>query len=311
MPWYTARPMGTPRLQPALVQILIRLAVGAAAVFLGLVGVILVARNVQSEVGSVALSLAIVYAASALVLWAASQRLTTGGILAGALLAAGGMILLWEAMAHVIAPLAIFTLERAIKLVALSDLVFYLLAGLTVAGATGVAFSRNIIYAALSLLFSLLGVAGLYVYLSADFLAITQLLVYVGGILVLILFAIMLTPPVDKEHEFTNPNIALPVGAGLGLITLGALGYMALGTPWRMLPVAEVTYKTTGVMLGDAFLTTYLLPFELGSIVLLGALIGAVVIARKDLKGEPGSAAAPAPGEADAIAREAAARKAA
>lgn len=95
--------------------------------------------------------------------------------------------------------------------------VFYLLAAIAIVGAGGVAFSRNIIYSALSLMVSFLGVAGLYVMLNADFVAGVQVLIYVGGVLVLTLFAVMLTAQI-QEVEVSNRSVgripALVIVAG-------------------------------------------------------------------------------------------------
>ena len=80
------------------------------------------------------------------------------------------------------------------------DVLFYVIAGLTLAGAAAVALMRSILYSAIGLLAALLGVGALYVFLSADFLAVTQLLVYIGGVLVLILFAVMLTNRITDDQ---------------------------------------------------------------------------------------------------------------
>ena len=171
---------------------------------------------------------------------------------------------------------------RFVGLVHLADLVFYVIALVTVAGAAGCAFSRNIIYSAWSLLFAFLGVAGLYVLLGADFPAMAQVLIYVGGVLVLILFAIMLTKQIGDDPKLTNAHLGLPVGAGLALLTVGTLAYMAVMAPWAVTPTQS--YAPSSAPLGIAFLTDYLLPFEVASVVLLAALVGAVVIARKEIK---------------------------
>jgi NADH-quinone oxidoreductase subunit J len=171
---------------------------------------------------------------------------------------------------------------RFVGLVRLSDAIFYAFALMTVAGAGGCAFSRNIIYSAWSLLFAFMGVAGLYVFLGADFPAVAQVLIYVGGILVLILFAIMLTKQIGGDPALTNAHLALPVGAVLALVTVATLTYMAVNAPWKV--IAEPSYASTAQGLGVAFLTEYLLPFEVASVVLLAALVGSVVIARKEIK---------------------------
>jgi NAD(P)H-quinone oxidoreductase subunit 6 len=95
----------------------------------------------------------------------------------------------------------------------LTDALFYVIAALTVAGAAGVALSRNILYSAIGLLMALLGVGALYVFLSADFVAVTQLLIYIGGVLVLILFAVMLTNRIT-EVNVSNASLGL-FGGGL------------------------------------------------------------------------------------------------
>jgi len=172
--------------------------------------------------------------------------------------------------------------SRIIPYVHIADAVFLLFAVMTIGGAAGTAFSRNIIYSAWSLLFAFLGVAGLYVFLGADFPAVAQVLIYVGGVLVLILFAIMLTKQIGEDPKLTNAHLDLPAGAALALITVATLTYMAFMAPWKT--VASPSYEPTSAGLGVAFLTEYLLPFEFASVVLLAALVGAVVIARKEIK---------------------------
>ena len=182
----------------------------------------------------------------------------------------------------VLLPFAVDSAGRFIGLVHLGDLIFYAFAVMTIAGAAGCAFSRNIIYSAWALLFAFMGVAGLYVFLGADFPAVAQVLIYVGGILVLILFAIMLTQQIGGDPRLTNVHLALPMGAALAVATIATLTYMAVMTPWKI--VAAPPMQPVSAALGVAFLTEYLLPFEVASIVLLAALVGAVVIARKEIK---------------------------
>ncbi|MFP6663714.1 MAG: NADH-quinone oxidoreductase subunit J [Deltaproteobacteria bacterium] len=158
---------------------------------------------------------------------------------------------------------------------------FYFVAGLTIICALGVALSQNVVYSAFALMGTLLGAAGLYAFLAADFLAVVQVLVYVGGILVLMLFAIMLTHQIS-DVKVSNRSVGrLPAGALVLLSGMG-MGMALLAAPWQqvaLLPPEPTTYK-----IGEAFLGGYLLPFEVASIVLLTALIGAIVLSRKELR---------------------------
>jgi len=160
--------------------------------------------------------------------------------------------------------------------------VFTVLAVLALGSAGVVAFSKNIVHSALALLGTFLGVAGMYITLSADFLAATQILVYVGGTLTLILFAVMLTAKIE-DMKLSNPSQQLIAGGGLVTVVLLVLGKVAATTSWAVneQPVVPSTAK-----LGHAFLTEYLLPFEVGSVVLLAAMIGSVVLARRAVKRE-------------------------
>ena len=159
--------------------------------------------------------------------------------------------------------------------------VFYLLAAITVLSAAGVAFSKNIVYSAFALMGTLMGAAGLFVLLAADFVAVVQVLVYVGGILVLMLFAVMLTHRVGDVRISNRAVGAIPalfVITLLGVVMASAI----VGSSWHM--VALDAPKPTTYGIGNAFLTSYILPFELASMVLLAALVGAVVLSRKELK---------------------------
>jgi NADH-quinone oxidoreductase subunit J len=165
----------------------------------------------------------------------------------------------------------------------LEDVLFYVIAAVTVAGAAGVALSRNILYSAVGLLMALLGTGSLYVFLAADFLAVTQLLVYIGGVLVLIMFAVMLTNRIT-EIKVSNASLGLWGGLMLFVATAPVLVAVALVTPFAVRDPGPATYTTAAI--GDGFLTTWLLPFEVASLVLLATLVGAVVIARKEIKAD-------------------------
>lgn len=162
----------------------------------------------------------------------------------------------------------------------LAQAIFYALAALTVGSAALVAFSRNIVYSTFALLGAFMGVVGIYVLLAADFVAMVQLLVYVGGILVLTLFAVMLTAGIA---DVTVSNRA--VGSAPAFVTVsiaaGVMLYAVFKTPWHQAAtvVAPTTYG-----IGNAFLGEYVLPFEVASLVLLAALIGAIVISRHEAR---------------------------
>ena len=160
-----------------------------------------------------------------------------------------------------------------------ADVLFYLLALLVLGSAMIVAFSRNIVHSAFALLFTFMGVAGLYAYLSADFVAVIQMLVYVGGILVLILFAVMLTGQI-RDVRITNVSAGVLAGGMLLILLLLLLVGVAVHTEWAAEPLGAAAPTTSKI--GDALLTEYLLPFEVISVVLIAALIGAVTLIRKE-----------------------------
>src|SRR6516164_6410132 len=112
-------------------------------------------------------------------------------------------------------------------------LFFYMLASVVVVSAAGVALAPNILYSAFALLGTLAGVAGLYLYLGADFVGIAQLLIYVGGILVLILFAVLLTNRIG-EMNITNLSAGLMVGAPAAVAVIVLVARAATQTPWPL-----------------------------------------------------------------------------
>ena len=166
--------------------------------------------------------------------------------------------------------------------------VFWALALVTVASATVVVFARSLIYSAFALLFTFVGVAGLYLLLGADFLATTQLLVYVGGILVLLLFGVMLTHKLynlELRSEVTQFLPGLVIGGGLFLLLgwpftwpFGRAG-LVWQTTWAVGPGRPPAPTTAEI--GQLFMGRFLLPFEAASILLLVALMGAAMIVRR------------------------------
>ena len=159
-----------------------------------------------------------------------------------------------------------------------AEYIFYAAAAMTVGAAILVAILPNILYAAVALLFSFAGVAGLYVLLSADFLAATQILVYVGGILVLLLFAVFLSNRIS-DAKITNPTHFRLPAAAICLVLFGVLSYAAVSTPYA---VKKGVYLPTTADIGELLMTRYLLPFEVASVLLLAALIGAALLSRPD-----------------------------
>jgi len=163
-----------------------------------------------------------------------------------------------------------------------TEIAFAILAVMAVGGGAMVAFSRRIVYAAFSLLFTFLGVAGLYVLLAADFLAIAQVIIYVGGILVLLLFGVMLTHRI-YDVQLKVQRIQPILGGLAALVVLGVLLVVVFTTDW---PVVEPRAPVpTTARIGDEFMRQYVFPFEFVSLILLVALIGAALIARREEAG--------------------------
>ncbi len=161
----------------------------------------------------------------------------------------------------------------------IKDGLFYFTVAVTLGGASVVAFSRSIIYAAVGLIFSLMGVAGLYVYLGADFIAVAQVMIYVGGVVILILFAILLTQGLGTL-ELSNPQFNAPVAFVVVVFLAGILLFTLLGTQLLQNPSA---YTATTKKIGDLLLSRYVLPFEIISVLIVVVIMGAAVMVRKEL----------------------------
>lgn len=159
---------------------------------------------------------------------------------------------------------------------------FAILSVMMISAALGVVLFSNIVYSAFLLGGVLISISGLYVLLNADFVAAAQILVYVGAVNVLILFAIML---VNKKEDFTKlPRRWIRKGATalvcLGLFVL--LGTMILATPWSLSATSPAVVENTILEIGKHFFSDFLLPFELASVLLLMAMVGAIILARRD-----------------------------
>ncbi|MBE9041996.1 NADH-quinone oxidoreductase subunit J [Oscillatoriales cyanobacterium LEGE 11467] len=164
-----------------------------------------------------------------------------------------------------------------------------LLTLMMISAALGVVLLDNIVYSAFLLGAVFTSIAGMYLLLNADFVAAAQLLIYVGSVNVLILFAIML---VNKREDFVpmtrgwvRKGATAAVCAGL----FALLATMVLSTPWSISEAMPSTESTT-LQIGTHFFTDFLLPFELVSVLLLMAMVGAIVIARRDIIPDIGSA---------------------
>jgi NADH-quinone oxidoreductase subunit J len=161
---------------------------------------------------------------------------------------------------------------------------FVVLSLLVLGGGLMVVADRNLFHGALWLLVCLFGVAGLFVMLSAPFLAAVQVLVYMGAIVILIIFAIMLTQKMMGQREALNERWLVGlVMAAMAFLLVSFILVLASNTPLMANNVGQVTGDTI-LRLGNSLVDTgqYALPFELASLLLTAAMIGAIVIAREE-----------------------------
>ncbi len=153
-------------------------------------------------------------------------------------------------------------------------MLFYVTGALTLGGALVVVMSRNIVYAAFGLLASMVGVAGLFLLAFAEFLALAQLLIYGGAIVIVILFALMLTRIEDFESLSDHPQ--WPIAAIVAIAVFGVIAATIVGTAVPASERASISFTA----LGTSLFTEWAVAFEVASLVLLVALIGAVVMVR-------------------------------
>jgi NADH-quinone oxidoreductase subunit J len=155
---------------------------------------------------------------------------------------------------------------------------FWIMAVVMVAAALGVLFIRNVFRAALTLILCFIAVAGIYITLSADFLAAVQVLVYVGAISVLIILAIMMTRDVQKGNPVNKLSIPAAV---IAAALLGILIYVVTAAPWHI-SSAEPAANTVVPLASRLFSENgFILPVEIGAVLLLAAILGAIVITRE------------------------------
>ena len=153
-------------------------------------------------------------------------------------------------------------------------ILFYAAAALTLTGALVVVISRNIVYAAFGLLASMVGVAGLFLIAFAEFLALAQLLIYGGAVVIVILFALMLTRIEDFESLSDHPQ--WPIAALVAIAVFGVIAATIAATAAPATERAGISFAA----LGSSLFTDWAVAFEVASLILLVALIGAIVMVR-------------------------------
>ncbi len=164
--------------------------------------------------------------------------------------------------------------------------VFYLLAAVTVVGSLGVVLSRNVVHAAFMLLVALLAVAGIFLVATAEFLALAQILIYGGAVTVVVLFAIMLTRS-NEQPRADHSQKPIAALAAIGIFALLVVAFVATDVASLDQATNVGTDTESGFeALGLSLFTDWAIPFEMASLVLLVALIGAILLARNVEDGE-------------------------
>lgn len=158
---------------------------------------------------------------------------------------------------------------------------FFLISGLAIASAVSCVYHRNPLYSAISLIGVLVSLSGLYLLLAAPFIAVVQILVYAGAIMVLVVFVIMLLN-LDEDEPLTRLRYLVPVGFVLGMVLLAQTAFIfyAVSSSGKE-PVAESATVGSTLSVGSAMYTEYLLPVEIVGVLLLMAIVGAMIMARR------------------------------
>jgi NADH-quinone oxidoreductase subunit J len=161
------------------------------------------------------------------------------------------------------------------------NIAFWIIAVVMIVAAVKVVTVKNVVHAALYLVIVLGGVAAIFLLLGAEFVGITQVLVYIGAVIILFLFGIMLTRAKLGEDEEANQATPARIVAGLVAALLLAVMVVALVDFYEDAELPENT-RTTTAQVADSIFSDYIVPFEAVSVLLLAALIGAIVVARRD-----------------------------
>jgi len=156
------------------------------------------------------------------------------------------------------------------------EAIFYGVGATAVLGSLGVVMARNVIHSALFLILALMAVAGVFILLAAEFLAIVQVLIYGGAVTILILFAMMLTRVRDDPEALDGPQKPFAVLGALAFMAITISAVLSTDFPNEGNEVTVISFDS----IGDALFTTWAVPFEIASLVLIVALIGAVILAR-------------------------------
>ncbi|MBN3874235.1 MAG: NADH-quinone oxidoreductase subunit J [Nostoc sp.] len=168
-------------------------------------------------------------------------------------------------------------LAEGVQLVSLG-----ILGVMMIGAAIGVVLFSSIVYSAFMLGGVFISIAGIYLLLNADFVAAAQILIYVGAVNVLILFAIMLVNKRQDFVAFPNSWVRKVLTGVVSVGLFGLLSTMVLATPWAYSTTPVVSGESSIVLIGEHFFTDFLLPFELASILLLIAMVGAIILARRE-----------------------------
>ncbi|WGV28182.1 NADH-quinone oxidoreductase subunit J [Halotia branconii] len=163
---------------------------------------------------------------------------------------------------------------------------FGILGVMMIGAAIGVVLFSNIVYSAFMLGGVFISMAGIYLLLNGDFVAAAQVLIYVGAVNVLILFAIMLVNKRQDFAPFPSAGVRKILTAIVSLGLFALLSVMVLATPWAY-STSAVAGESSVILIGEHFFTDFLLPFELASILLLMAMVGAIILARREYLPEP------------------------